>query len=385
MQEKDLHRIWESLVCPVVLFTTDQQPIVIHHPGLPNRGSGPDFQQAVISIRDTRLMGRVEIHLRSSDWFCHAHHLDGSYRNVILHVVGEQDLPESSLALIPAPTVIFPVGFSSARRSVCSFIPVREMALRRLEYKEHSYRVLLRHAPALHWFHSSLYTSCGYPDQQQAFRQVFLHLNHLEQSGTVPLFHLQPPLGLILFLLLFGKSAMSRSAYNQILNILARTDFVREIGHLHFPPVPPIRFSRIRSRPAHHPLKRLESLYHFFSENEPSWLFHETTKLVNGCSHPARLLESLRKLFRFSPSFPIFLRPGSRYLFSTERLVEWLMSDGIPLFLASESKPSVREQLLHLYFSLPAGYRFAGPAFTLAWQHQAFRFHATRLSATLPG
>lgn len=65
------------------------------HPGRYNTNQGPDFLEAKIKIEDTLWVGHVELHLRTSDWFRHAHHFDRIYDNVVLHVVWENDLPES--------------------------------------------------------------------------------------------------------------------------------------------------------------------------------------------------------------------------------------------------------------------------------------------------
>ena len=62
------------------------------HPGTLNHHQGPDFQQAHIRIDGIIWVGQVELHIRSSDWFAHAHHQDVLYRNVILHVVWEDDI-----------------------------------------------------------------------------------------------------------------------------------------------------------------------------------------------------------------------------------------------------------------------------------------------------
>lgn len=73
------------------LKTFDGSEIVIEKSGFRNNGSGPDFFEAKIRIGDTVWFGSVEIHVYSSDWDKHAHEVDPSYNNVILHVVYEND------------------------------------------------------------------------------------------------------------------------------------------------------------------------------------------------------------------------------------------------------------------------------------------------------
>jgi hypothetical protein len=64
------------------------------HPGRFNTNQGPDFLEARIRIEDTLWVGHVEVHVKTSDWFRHAHQFDRNYDNVVLHVVWEHDLPE---------------------------------------------------------------------------------------------------------------------------------------------------------------------------------------------------------------------------------------------------------------------------------------------------
>lgn len=66
-------------------------------PGWHNRDSGPDFLNARLKIGDTLWAGNVEVHIRSSDWFRHNHEDDPAYRNIILHVVLEHDVPVHDL------------------------------------------------------------------------------------------------------------------------------------------------------------------------------------------------------------------------------------------------------------------------------------------------
>lgn len=56
-------------------------------PGVYNQNAGPDFTNVKIRIGNTTWVGNAEVHIRSSDWERHQHSLDGSYNNVILHIV----------------------------------------------------------------------------------------------------------------------------------------------------------------------------------------------------------------------------------------------------------------------------------------------------------
>ena len=69
------------------LRTTDGRSIQVLKPGLWNSDEGPDFVHADILIDDKLHVGDVEIHVRSSEWYNHKHHLDPRYNRVILHVV----------------------------------------------------------------------------------------------------------------------------------------------------------------------------------------------------------------------------------------------------------------------------------------------------------
>ncbi|HLO46664.1 MAG TPA: DUF2851 family protein [Leadbetterella sp.] len=73
------------------LLTTDGQVLSIIKPGFRNSHSGPDFENARIIIGQIEWAGKVEIHLKSSDWNKHRHQLDAAYENVVLHVVWEHD------------------------------------------------------------------------------------------------------------------------------------------------------------------------------------------------------------------------------------------------------------------------------------------------------
>lgn len=93
MNEYYLHYIWKMGRLPFhQLQLTDGTPISILQRGEYNElFNGPDFQNALISNEGIQWAGPVEMHVKSSDWYKHLHHLDKNYDNVVLHVVLEHD------------------------------------------------------------------------------------------------------------------------------------------------------------------------------------------------------------------------------------------------------------------------------------------------------
>ncbi|MFN0030865.1 MAG: DUF2851 family protein [Flavobacteriales bacterium] len=92
MTEAFLHYIWKyKLFNSPELHTKSGEQIIIHHSGTHNYGGGPDFLNARIRIGETMWAGHVEIHLHASDWHAHKHTDDVHYKNVVLHVVFDND------------------------------------------------------------------------------------------------------------------------------------------------------------------------------------------------------------------------------------------------------------------------------------------------------
>jgi len=92
MNEDFLHHLWKfRLYNSLGLKTTVGEELLILKTGQHNTDGGPDFFNSQIKIGKTKWAGNVEVHLKSSDWKKHAHDKDGAYKNVILHVVYEND------------------------------------------------------------------------------------------------------------------------------------------------------------------------------------------------------------------------------------------------------------------------------------------------------
>ncbi|HLN53164.1 MAG TPA: DUF2851 family protein [Prolixibacteraceae bacterium] len=95
MTEDFLHYLWQNKLFKEQLTTTEQVPVTVLNPGFHNLHAGPDFSDARLNIGGTIWAGNVEIHVNSSDWFRHGHQNDDAYKNVVLHVVFNDDSREA--------------------------------------------------------------------------------------------------------------------------------------------------------------------------------------------------------------------------------------------------------------------------------------------------
>ena len=91
MREEFLYYLWENRLIDKDLKTAEGESVEVVTTGYRNTDSGPDFLEAKIQIGDKLWAGHVEIHVKTSDWNRHGHQTDKAYKNVILHVVYEND------------------------------------------------------------------------------------------------------------------------------------------------------------------------------------------------------------------------------------------------------------------------------------------------------
>ncbi len=92
MEESLLQFIWQfQYFNKQQLQTSRGEPLLVEKPGIKNTHQGPDFTEASIRIGNTRWVGNIELHVRSSDWHKHGHSHDSHYDTVILHVVWKDD------------------------------------------------------------------------------------------------------------------------------------------------------------------------------------------------------------------------------------------------------------------------------------------------------
>lgn len=93
MQEDFLHYLWEyQLFDKKDLRTVNGEQIIVFKTGQRNTNAGADFANTHLKIATRELVGTVEIHKKSSEWYAHGHHKDKSYESVILHLVWKADI-----------------------------------------------------------------------------------------------------------------------------------------------------------------------------------------------------------------------------------------------------------------------------------------------------
>ena len=110
MKEELLQFIWQQQYFNrLELLSEDGETLQILSPGDLNTHQGPDFLNAQVRIGHTLLAGAVELHILASDWRRHAHSGDQHYRNVILHVVWENDLSPGGTVGKHLPAENFPM------------------------------------------------------------------------------------------------------------------------------------------------------------------------------------------------------------------------------------------------------------------------------------
>jgi hypothetical protein len=93
LRESELAAAWQRQgFARNALATVSGEPLRVVYRGRPGLGPGPDFRDAIVVFQGSGpAHGDVELHVRTSDFQRHGHHLDPAYSGVILHVVFHDD------------------------------------------------------------------------------------------------------------------------------------------------------------------------------------------------------------------------------------------------------------------------------------------------------
>lgn len=88
IDEASVQKLWhEQRFFDTDMKAIDGRTIRVLKPGIWNHNEGPDFMHAEIEIDGKLHVGDIEIHVQSSEWYAHKHHLNSRYNRVILHAV----------------------------------------------------------------------------------------------------------------------------------------------------------------------------------------------------------------------------------------------------------------------------------------------------------
>ncbi len=376
MQEKTLQRFWSQLQFPLTLPEINGSRLLVTAPGSPNSYRGPDFLNCRFRVNGVNYAADAEIHLNSSHWFTHHHHIDPWYRKVLLHIVWENNLPSAAYRSGYYPPFVIELKEYFDRRQVEKTVSVpdnerlKKEATARLN-KQISLQSLNFGSRSLQdQLYISLWQTCGYP------------------HNTLPFTRLAEKL---LFLLNIEKRHFNRAYVSSLFayavsvsGLLSSLPKVLPVLHSFCPfplpsKLPSSRFAlpeniwnRGHVHPVNHPLIKIGQFFSLLLHRSPAEITSAMIGLLNDRLPAEKLITSLHQTVSHThgngSSFSWISRP---------RIIEWLMTAAIPLFMVKSRRNDQHGFTVYLYdlfFSLPAGHRYfrrrLPHPFPYAWQYQ---------------
>jgi hypothetical protein len=206
--EEQLQLSWCRIKSGTQFFAVDGSAVEIYSPGIWNLEAGPDFRNAKLAINGKLHEGSVEIHKKSSDWVNHGHFTDNRYKDIILHVVAEDDTKSLSSErrryLPDAPVVIIKPIFSATRIAPADKFPkgkcqaffslvednelnlfFRKAGLRRFYGKVEFTLNKMKNKGINRAFTELLFDACGYKQNRENFIELFSRLSRYENLSEV--------------------------------------------------------------------------------------------------------------------------------------------------------------------------------------------------------
>ncbi len=293
MKEEFLYYIWENRLTDKALQTTEGESIEVVATGYRNTDSGPDFLEAKIQIGDKLWAGHVEIHVKSSDWNRHGHQTDKAYKNVILHVVYENDSIVNDIPTLELKGHFDETLFANYQRFILSkgWIPCEKsiaqvpvftrlswldrMAVERLESKSETVTKILN-ANQFDWedaLYKLLMRYFGLKVNNEAFEYL---------SNILPFKSLLKHADNLLQLeaMLFGCAGFLEDNLTEEYPLLLKREFAVMKAKFNLLAMPAERWRFMRMRPSNFPTIRLAQMAQLIHKN--GCLFSKIREAKNG-------------------------------------------------------------------------------------------------------
>jgi len=374
MNEMFISWIWGHRQLDRELRTESGEPLVVLHPGDPNRDSGPDFFNARLRIGDTTWAGNVEIHVVSSDWYRHGHDADPAYDRVILHVVHDADRPVFQRNGEPVQTLVirgkYPASIHDRYRKMMSgqdWIPcIRQLdpgqdfgfglwapalAVERLESKSEA----IKHQM----------TACGNDWEEAFYRHLAASFGFRTNSMPLELLAKSLPLKVIrrhcssvfqVEALLFGQAGMLGKPFSDEFPQKLKKEYQFLRGKYDLKPLEDGLWKFLRLRPANFPTIRISQLAGFICRMEARF----TGLLETGSLHEIGKALDIPASAYWDDHYLFDRLSASRSKKMGEQSLNLLMINGVAPFLfhygREKGLPAICESILE-FLSLAPGER----------------------------
>ena len=293
MREEFLYYIWENRLLDKALQTTEGETVDIVATGYRNTDSGPDFLEARIQIGDKLWAGHVEIHVKASDWNRHGHQTDKAYKNVILHVVYENDTKVNNIPTLELKGHFDETLFANYQKFISSknWIPCEKsitqvpvftrlswfdrMAVERLESKSETVTKILN-ANQFDW-EDALYKLLMRYFGLKVNNEAFEYLSNILPFKTL-LKHADNLLQLEA--MLFGCAGFLEDDFTEEYPLLLKREFAVMKAKFNLLTMPAERWKFLRMRPSNFPTIRLAQMAQLIHKN--GCLFSKIREAKNG-------------------------------------------------------------------------------------------------------